>query len=173
MFDIDAVHLSPEVASLFRTEKETKVSILHGDRRLDGDGIFLPLLATHFDFLVGELLMFAHCVVIDELNLEYTLSSFRHASPEREAIGSVFLNRDAEEAFVLDTGALVRVTRVSETHVMRVLVERTILENFKLTEGCPSHQTLWELERAVLDHLCIETAIGSKVDILKEDTIHG
>ena len=57
---------------------------------------------------------------------------------------------------------------------MRVAVEGWlhVIEGY-ITECIPSHQALWELERTVFHHLCIETAIGTEVDILEEDTIHG
>ena len=55
---------------------------------------------------------------------------------------------------------------------MGIALEGTIVLYVELTKCTPAHQVLGELEGAVLHHLSIESAVGSVVDILEEDTVH-
>ena len=41
-----------------------------------------------------------------------------------------------------------------------------------IAEGVPAHQPLRKFKTAVFDHLGIESAVSTKVDILEEDTVH-
>ena len=62
--------------------------------------------------------------------------------------------------------------RVGEAYVVGTALEGSVVANLELTEGAPAHEALGELERAVLHHLGIESAVGSIVDILEEDAVH-
>ena len=55
---------------------------------------------------------------------------------------------------------------------MRIVLERTVGLQFEVAIGAPAHQRLVELERTVLDHFSIETAVGSVVDVFEEDAVH-
>lgn len=170
MLDIDRAHR----LTLDSTEEHAEASLGEGAGRLDLKGIFLPLLALDDEVLVGELLTLTHGVVIDQLDAQQTLAALRDTCPDGEAVGGILLYCDAEETLVLEAGALVLMARIREAYVVWILVKwAALVHDLELTEGSPAHEVLWELEGAVLDHLGIETAIGCKVDILKEDTILG
>ena len=91
-----------------------------------------------------------------------------------EIVLHILLQAHAEETAVLKTSLLLTGTGTLECYIMRVAVEGWlhVIEGY-ISEGIPSHQALWKLEGTVFYHLCIKTTIGTKVDVLEEDTIHG
>ena len=125
------------------------------------------------DLGADETLVVTHRVVIHETDLEGRLATFRTTCPKGETIGGSLLDGDTEETFILETCELIAVARVFEAYIVRIALERSsFVLHVEVSEGAPTHQVLGELERAVLHHLGIESAIGSVVDILKKDTIH-
>ena len=163
----------PEVFALGMSEEYAEMSVVHSLARLDGDGVFLPFLAFHIDVVRGKLLMFTHCIIIHELHLKHGFTAFRTASIEREAVSSVLLDSHSEESFVLYTSALMRMTRVRETHIVRVTVKRTtLIQHLEFSERNPSHKRIRKLKGAILYHLGIETAVGSVIYVFKEDAVH-
>ena len=69
---------------------------------------------------------------------------------------------------------LVGMTRGAQSGVMGIAIEggRSSIDGH-VAKGLPAHQALGELKRTVLYHLRIKAAIGSEVDVLKENAIHG
>ena len=135
-------------------------------------GVLLPFLATDGDIGLNEALILAHRVIIDEAHLENRRPALWAACPDREAVGCSLLDGNAEETFILKTCILVAVTGIAEADVVGVLVKGTIVAQLKVAIGSPAHQVLRKLERTVFHHLGIETAVGSVVDVFKEDAVH-
>ena len=78
-----------------------------------------------------------------------------------------------EEAAVLQSCELLVVTGILQYHVVGIAVKgRFHVADADITEGVPAHQPLRKFKTAVFDHLGIESAVGAKVDILEEDTVH-
>ena len=91
-----------------------------------------------------------------------------------EIVLHILLQAHAEEATVLKTSLLLTCACALKCYIMRIAVEgRFYVAEGYISKCIPSHQALWEFEGTVLYHLCIESTIGTEVDILEEDTIHG
>ena len=157
---------------LISSEEDAQGCLGLGLWRLQCGGVFLPLLAADFDLHGGKTLILAHAGIIHETHLECGLASLRTTSPERETITASLHDSHAEESLVLETSELVAVARVTQTHIVGITLEGTIIAHIDLAKGTPAHKTLGELKRAVLHHLGIKTTIGSVVDILEEDSVH-
>ena len=57
---------------------------------------------------------------------------------------------------------------------MRITVETGLLGlHTDIPEGRPAPKRIFKLERTVLDKFGIQAAIGSVIDILKKDPVHG
>ena len=143
-----------------------------GLRRGQGSCKLLPLVVGDVDDLLGN-----HIILgIDEFytNLALLAIDEMQTAIYGEIVLHILLQTHTEEAAVLQTGLLLTGTGTLERYIMRVAVEGRlhVIEGY-VAECIPTHQALWKLERTVFHHLCIETAIGTEVDILKEDTIHG
>ena len=91
-----------------------------------------------------------------------------------EVVFHVLLQAHAEETAVLKSSLFFACTRSLERNIVRVAVEGWFYITYShISEGVPSHQSLWKFEGTVFYQLCIETAICTKVDVLEEDAIHG
>ena len=122
----------------------------------------------------GEELLFAHRGGIDKLDAERRLPACRNAGPHAEAVGVAFLEADAEESFVVKSGPFMGMSGIDEAHVVRIAVEGAVVPDLDPSESLPTLQgILGELEGAVLDEFGIQAAVGSEIDVLKEDAVHG
>ncbi|MPN36054.1 hypothetical protein SDC9_183559 [bioreactor metagenome] len=69
---------------------------------------------------------------------------------------------------------LMFVTRIAQTYVVRITFKGSaVVAHLYLAKTVPSHQRLWKLERTVLNQLGIETAICTKINVLKKESVHG
>ena len=136
-------------------------------------GVLLPFFSLYVNATGCRFLGLTHRVVIGEPEEQGALAAIWATSPKAYTIDFIGLGGDTEEALVLNTGALVYVTRIGKTYIMRITLEWTIVTNFNLAEGLPAHQGLGKFERTVLDHFGIEAAVGSIVDVFEEDAVHG
>ena len=143
-----------------------------GLRRGQGSCKLLPLVVGDVDDLLGNDIILG----INQLHTDLALLAIDEMKTAiyGEIVLHILLQAHTEETTVLQTGLLLTRTGTLESYIMRVAVEGWlhVVEGY-VTECIPSHQALWKLERTVFHHLCIETAIGTEVDILEEDTIHG
>jgi len=122
---------------------------------------------------VAEHLVFAHCGVLAEVEADvFLILCAGGTCPYGKAVLLSGLYSDAEETFVLDSGESYRMARVSETYIMRIPFERSVIHELHVSENLPSHERVIELERTVLDLLCIETAVSREVDVLEEKAVH-
>ena len=55
---------------------------------------------------------------------------------------------------------------------MRTALEGAVVLYFEGAESLPTHEVVGELEGAVLHQLTVEAAIGSIVDVFKEQSVH-
>ena len=91
--------------------------------------------------------MFAHRFGIYKFHTYlFTCTSVRQTCPHREAVFFTLLNPDAEEAFIIQSGMLVGMSRIIKTHIMRIAFKRTVILQSHLSISLPSHQTLREFE---------------------------
>ena len=153
-------------------EEDAEGTLRLGAGRLQRGRVFLPFLAADLDVDGGKALVFTHGLIVDEAHFEGALAALGTACPEGEAVGGILLDGNAEETFVLQAGELVIVAGIFQAYIVRIALEGTVVLHIEIAKGAPAHETLGELERAVLHHLGIEAAVGSVVDILKEDTVH-
>ena len=79
---------------------------------------------------------------------------------------------DAEKAFVLHAGHLLRMRGRLQTHIMRIAFERPIVVQGDIAENAPPHQVLRKFKRTVLHQFGIQTAIGTVINIFKEMSVH-
>ena len=119
-------------------------------------------------------LLLTHRSCVDELDAELSgFLSVWDSRPYAETILLTLLETDAEETVVLHCGMLVRVTRIIKSYIMRITLEWSVIHDLKTSTDCPALKAVVrELERAVLDQLCIESAVCGKVDVLDEDSVH-
>ena len=155
------------------TQEDAECEVVGSHLGGDFGGVLLPLLALDVDAGRSSLLGFAHRVVVGKPNEQCTLATVGATCPEADAIDGIGLGGNAEEALVLDAGALVNMTGIRKADIMRIALEWAVVAHFDLAKGLPAHQGLRKFERTVLDHLGIETTIGGIVDVLEEDAIHG
>ena len=64
-------------------------------------------------------------------------------------------------------------SRVAECDIVRTAFEWSVVLQLYVAEDLPTHKTLGEFKRTVLDQFSIQTAVGGIVDVLKEESIHG
>ena len=134
-----------------------------------------PLLAQ---FTVnGSLGIHLVALAVGETSLQVALVAT--LCPEREFVGSALYGIDTPEALVDERGCSLRRGSDGELECLALcLVEQTFVDELGtylrslLCIGLPCRNILVAiLERAVADEFGIETAIGSMVDVLEEDTI--
>ena len=63
--------------------------------------------------------------------------------------------------------------RGTQHHIVWASSEGAVILDVHTAEGLPAHQMLRKFKRAVLYQFTVQSAVGSIVDILKEDTVHG
>ena len=132
--------------------------------------VLFPFLRVDVYVLGNQYLAFAHRTVVDDF---YSNLLVLTACPYGETVFGIFLNGYTEETFVFDTGMFVCMTRVFQTCIVRITFKRTVMHQFHITEGNPTHKILWEFKGTVLYHFCIKATICSIVDIFEEETVHG
>ena len=152
-------------------EEDAQVGLRLGARRLDGDLIFLPVLAVDVELHLREILALIHGLLVDQLhaNLRLALGSL---GPDGEAVFLALLHADAEEALVLQTRAALAVAGVAEHDVVGAALEGTVVFKLYVAEDAPAHVVLGKLKGAVLHQLAVESAVGSKVDVFEKQTVH-
>ena len=135
-------------------------------------GVLRPLVGGDVDGLLGDDVVLG----VHQFHAYLALLAVHEveACVYGEVILHVLLQSHAEVAAVLDAGLLLACPCALEGHIVRVVLEGGLhVAHGHVAEGAPSHQSLWELEGSVLYHLCVETAVGSEVDVLEEDAVHG
>ena len=140
---------------------------------LEDGGVFFPFLATDLHTAIAQFLVVAHGGVIDKVNPKFGSAAIRYTCPHGEAVFLATFYTHAKETVVLNHGMLVAVSRGCQAYIMRVFVEWTIILQGHLAGDVPTGIVVGELERAVLHQLAIQTAIGSIVDVLEKDAVHG
>ena len=161
-----------EVDRLGALQEDAHETLRHGLVRLQLDGVLLPFVVANGDALSVD----GNILIVDNLHTNLRLLALQvvQASIDREVVSHVFLQAHAEEATVLKAGNLLVMASALKRYVVGVAVEsRLHVTHGDVAEGAPTHQAVGKLKTAVLNHLCIETAIGSKVNVLKEDSVHG
>ena len=163
-----------QVYCLRAFQEDTQHSLLAIFCSLHGDGIFLPLAGIYGYFLLVKIhVSMSGAEQVHQFHPYFGRSAIGYTCPHRETVFFILLDTDAEETLIFQHGTLVRMSRVGQTYVVRVPVERTVLSNRYVSGAFPSLQSLWELKGTVLHQLGIETAVGCKVDVFKENAIHG
>ena len=152
-----------------RGEEYAQVSLVQGAGGGEAQFIFFPLLRVDGEVGIGQGLRLLHRGVVYQLDA-YALRLA--AGPDRETVFAALHDTHAEESLVLDAGSHVRVVGGCEAYVVGVAVEGAVILDGDVAEGLPPHEALRELERAVLHHLGIETAVGAVVYILEEVSVH-
>ena len=140
-----------------------------GKGRLQHDCYLLPLLSLDFDFLLYGVFS----IGVDQLDRQLHRRSIGCAGIDREAVFLALLQADATVAFIIDAGTQ-QATVVDNTDVVRIAVEARFLVFYRyLSEGNPPNKRLRELERTVLHQFGIQASVGSEIDVLEKDTVHG
>ena len=160
-----------ECHAVVTLQEDAQLGMLVGLGRGQHDAVFLPVASGDAELLLYELLTLVHRALINELNAQGS-DTLRSLGPYGEAVLLALLDTDAEVALVDQSCATVVMPGCREHDIVRTALEGTVVLHLDASEGLPAHQRLGELERAVLDQFAIQTAIGSVVDILEEDTIH-
>ena len=161
-------------ASVLVVQQHTQPCLAQGPGAPDYGFILFPFAALHLYPGLGKLLVFLHGRWVDQLHLQHLWLAFGNACPHAESVVLTLLHTDAEKALVLQTRQLFHMPRGTETHILGVTGKGAIIPHLQPAQGVPSHQGIGRiLERAVLHHLGIHASVGSKIDILIEDAIHG
>ena len=150
-----------------------QVGSLYGLAGLQHEGVFFPLLARYLNAAVAQFLVLSHGGIIYQVNPYLGVAAFGTACPNCESVCRPLLQSHAEESVVLNHGVLVVVSRGSQTYIMGILVEGAIVLQGDFAGDVPSGKGVGKLERSVYYQFGIQTAIGSVVDVLKEDAVHG
>ena len=108
---------------------------------------------------------------VDQFNSQYDRAL--RPGPYREVVLFTSYNTNTKETFIIKTGMLVGMTGICETYIVGVALKRSVIQNLYVSECLPSLECVGEFKRAVLYQLCIKSAVGSIVYVLKEDTVHG
>ena len=140
-----------------------------GDVRLQRESVLVPLSGGDGQRVGG------HGVVggIHQLHADGGGATLG-ACVDGEVVGHPLAQSDAEEPMVLNTGPAMGMTRLFHVHVMGIAVEGRIVGlDARFSRHLPSHRGIGKFERTVLYKLGIQTAVGTEVDILEEDSIHG
>ena len=116
-----------QINGIAAVEIDAQGSLVHGDRRLELHLIACPLAVLHLDLCTCKLLTFAHGRGVYQLHGNLG-SSFERAGPHGEAISFSLLHTDTKEALIDQSRAAVGMTRITEAHIMRTALKRTIIE---------------------------------------------
>ena len=142
--------------------------------------IFLPLRARDLNHLIVEHLVLILGIIIAQVESDKLflgrfgfLAERRCTCPHCESVLFTLLNAHAEVALVLQAAEHHGVSGVTKTNIVRTALKRTVITNLHIAESSPTHKRVVKLKRAVLYKLRIESAVGSIVYILKEQTVHG
>ena len=149
-----------------------EVSLGKGALGLDDSGILLPVLAIYVDACIAYLLVVVHRGIVNQVDPQFCFASIGDTCPYRETIFLASLYADAEETVILNHSVLVAMARRSQTNVVRVALEWTIVHQNHLARDIPSGECVGKLERAVLDELGIKATVGGIVDVLEKDSVH-
>ena len=162
-----------EVGGHLAVAPHAEVSLGKGLFGLDDGCVLLPLLAADVQPHIAQLLVLVHRGVIDEVNPKLGTAAVGHTRPDGEAVLLAALHADAEEAVILNHGVLVAMPRGRQAHIVGVAVEGAVVPERHLAGDVPSGKVVGKLETAVLHQLGIQAAVGSIVDVLEEDAVHG
>ena len=163
-----------QVHGVVAQEEDAQLSLRLGEGRLHDYLILLPLVAAH-GHLVGEEVLTLAVGHGDGQLHAYAgiLVAFGYAAIEGEAVLLVLLHTDAEETLVEQCCPFVSVSRAAEAHVVGVALEGTVVAHLYVACHLPSGEGIGEVKRAVLHQLGIQATVGSVVDVLDEEAIHG
>ena len=153
-------------------QEDAQLSLRFGSCGLDHHLVAFPLRSLHVYFHLAEVLSFIHGLLVDELHANLR-AALRSPGPHREAIVLVFLDADAEEALVLQSRSPFLVSRVAQHHVVRTAFKESVVLQFHVAKDPPAHEVLRKLKRAVLHQFAIQAAVGGKVNVLEEQSVHG
>ena len=163
-----------QVHGLRALQEDAQDSLLAVFLGIHGHRIFLPLLGIDGDFLLIEVhVPMCGAKQVHQFHADFGRSAVRNASPDRETVCFSLLDTNAEEAFIFQHGTLVGMAWVGQTYIVRIPFKRAILPYGHVTGTLPALQRLWKLKGTVFHQFGIESAVGSKVDVFKEDAIHG
>ena len=145
--------------------------MLQRQGRCQRQRVLLPVGRGDVERLFYKLLMLVHRTLVNQLHAEGTiaLGSLR---PNGKAILLALLYADAKVALVGQSRATVVVVRGTQHHIVRTTLKGTVTHHIDTSEGLPAHQVLGKFKRAVLNEFAIESAVGSVVDVFKENAIH-
>ena len=157
-----------EVNRALSFKVDTHQPLCIGPGRLQSNGVFLPVVTCNGYLLLG------HHLIITAHQFHTDLRRSCGTRINREMIIHALLQSHTEETPVLQSGELITMSRFLQGNIVRITIKCRIgIIHLNFSKGVPTHQLLRELKRAVLHHLGIESTIGSKVDILEEDAVHG
>ena len=119
-----------------------------------------------------KLLFLLHRTDIHQLyaNLRMSLWSL---GPHGEAVVGTLFDSDAEESLVHQSCTTLLMVGCTEHHIVGTALKGPVIPHLDTSEDRPPHQVLRKLKRAVFHQLAVESAVGSIVDILEKDAIHG
>ena len=101
--------------------------------------IFLPISGIYSDFCCRMGLDFSHRSPVNEFYTQSgCLSGFRNTGPDTETILSTFGKSDTEETIVFDSSMFLRMTGITESEIVRITLERSIIFQFYATTHTPA-----------------------------------
>ena len=153
-------------------QEDAQLGMLQRQGRRQRQRILFPVCRGDIQRLFGKLLTLVHRVLVNQLHADGAIA-LGSLCPDRKTVLLAFLHTNAEVALVGQTRATVLVVGDAQLHIMRTACKGTVVLHVDTSEGLPAHQVLRKFERTVLDELAIESAVGSVVDVFKEDAVHG
>ena len=153
-------------------EQHAQTALLCGLAGREHSFVLLPLAAAHLYLRLGALLRFVLRALVGKRDVDCSVAVQR-SCPYREAVRLVFDESDAEVALVLQTRSALLMPREAEHYVVGAALEGSVRLHLHVAERLPSEQRLRKLERTVLYKLAVQSAVGSIVDVLEEDAVHG
>ena len=163
-----------QVHCSFGSKENTKCRFRLGHTRLQDQLVLLPFFRIDCQVSGGKRLMFAHRLGIHQFNPQCFFSvPLRQTCPNRETILLPFSDTDTKEAFVIQSGMFMGMSRIGKTHIMRIPFKRTVVHQSYFTVSFPSHQVLRKLKRTVLHQFGVQATVGRIVDVLKKESVHG
>ena len=145
-----------QINSIARSQKNSQNRF---GKRLIGfqnDTIFFPLRRIDDQFLRGKGLLFVIGRNINQLYPDFCIFRIIHRSrPDRKTVFFILFDANSEISFVIQSRMFMRMTRIFESYVMRILFKRPIVADRYLAKRLPPHETVGKFKRAIFHQLGI------------------
>ena len=140
-----------------------------GKGRLQNDSLLLPFIPLHFHRLFQRI----GTILTHQFHRQFHRSCVRSAGIDRKTIFLTFLQTDTGKSLIIESGPE-QTSVIHHTHIVRIPFKARLLTlHTHISKRHPTYKWLRKFKRTVLHQFGIQTSVGTKIDIFKEDAIHG